>query len=215
VPPWPPRRRWSDSSDLGQTFTRCTSWPKSVFGMPETGVRHRPKSLYGCDHFACTTSAETAVRFHPFCTPCGSVAGPGRGLEMRCGRPPAGGSVGLIETAGGHPSTVDSEWELVSVAVGNAPRKVVIQPCATNPRWTDACISRVSSPFFWSPLCRRSPIFFRVRSIAGRSSCLRFWPSSTADLKRESSLGRSALYSTATCNKIRTQAMFQAGALGR
>jgi hypothetical protein len=37
----------------------CSVWPKRV--------RLRPKSLYECDRFACTTSADAAVRFHPFC----------------------------------------------------------------------------------------------------------------------------------------------------
>jgi len=68
VPPWPPRRRWSDSSDLRETVTPCSSSPKWVFSLPETRVRRPPKSLYGRGRFACATSAVTAVRFHPFCT---------------------------------------------------------------------------------------------------------------------------------------------------
>jgi hypothetical protein len=36
--------------------------------LPETAVRHQPKSLYGFNRFACTTPAETPVRFRPFYT---------------------------------------------------------------------------------------------------------------------------------------------------
>jgi hypothetical protein len=36
--------------------------------LPVTGVRRRPKRLYECDRFACSSSDETPVRFQPFCT---------------------------------------------------------------------------------------------------------------------------------------------------
>jgi len=37
--------------------------------LPETAVRHQPKSLYGFNRFACTAPAETPVRFARFAQP--------------------------------------------------------------------------------------------------------------------------------------------------
>jgi hypothetical protein len=42
--------------------------PEISVRMAETPVRHQPKSLYDFNRFACTTPAETAVRFRPFYT---------------------------------------------------------------------------------------------------------------------------------------------------
>lgn len=44
----------------------CTDSAVISVRLPETGVRHQPKSLYGFNRFACTTPTEMAVRFRPF-----------------------------------------------------------------------------------------------------------------------------------------------------
>src|SRR5882762_3047225 len=46
----------------------CATSPEISVRMAETAVRHQPKSLYGFNRFACTTPAETTVRFRPFYT---------------------------------------------------------------------------------------------------------------------------------------------------
>ncbi len=63
---------WPTRSEF---FFRASEQPCLDGRLPETAVRHQPKSLYGFNRFACTTPAETPVRFRPFYTENSSTRG--------------------------------------------------------------------------------------------------------------------------------------------